>query len=329
MSWLIIATGFLASVVLSVLVIHPGASLAVALLGEEKCLDTASVNGCNWWPMSVLVSTALVLLAAGRLGWSSLYLVPVGPLLTVMVLSLTLRFGREGARQKEFDIRAGKLVDLRTGAALQPTYVESNTAYCATGPASGYSLYTLVVHDGQGGRWSNGYVSKNENERMLATLTRQFACLALSLGVECRESPTKFQWVVFGAEWTHLLCGDLSELTPQDRAWWRQWLQPAFGVLRSREVTREEVGRALDRLEAAYREQCHSVERIQSDIQAIRSLLANTQEPIRMTTQETHSRATEQARGDGWVGCQVTPGGVLVETIEHRAHHADVGGAYP
>ena len=318
MSWLIIATGFLTSAVLSVMVIHVGASLAVALLGEEKCLDTASVNGCNWWPMSVLVSTALVALSVGRLGWSSVYFVPVGPLVTVIVLALTLRLGKEGARQKEFEIRGGKLVDLRTGEALHPTYVESNTAYCATGPASGYSLYTLVVHDGQGGRWSNGYVSESENDQMLATLTRQFACLALSLWVECRESPTKFHWVVLGAEWTHLLCGDLSELTPQDRAWWRQWLQPAFGASGSRGVTREEVGAPLDRLAAAYGEQYQSLERMQSDIRAIQSLLARTRGPVRMTTEEAHSRATEEARGDGWVGCRTTPDGVWVETIERR-----------
>lgn len=318
MSWLIIATGFLASAVLSVLVIHLGASLAVALLGEEKCLDTSSVNGCNWWPMSVLVSTALVLLSAGRLGWSSLSLVPVGPLLTAIVLALTLRFGQRGARQREFEIRDGKLVDRTTGKALHPAYVESNSAYCGTGPASGYCLYTLAVHDGQGGRWSNGYVSRSENDRMLAILTRQFACLALSLGVECRESPTKFQWVVLGAEWAHLLCGDLDKLTPQDRAWWRQWLQPAFGASGSREVTREEVGAALDQLQAAYGEQYQSLERMQSDIGAIRSLLAKTRGPIRMATEEAHSRATEKARGDGWVGCRETPDGVWVETIEHR-----------
>ena len=244
MSWLIIATGFLASIVLSVLVIHPGASLAVALLGEEKCLDTTSVNGCNWWPLSVLVSTALVLLATGRLGWSSLYLVPVGPLLTVMVLSLTLRFGQWGARHREFEIRDGRLVDLRTRRTFRPAYVESKTAYCCTGPASGYCLYTLVVHDGKDGRWSNSYVSESENDRVLATLTHQFGCLALSLVVEWRQSPTRARSVILGSEWTHLLCGDLSRLAPRDREWWRQWLQPAFGALGNREATREELGGA-------------------------------------------------------------------------------------
>ena len=221
-----------------------------------------------------------------------------GPLLTVTVLSLTLRFGQWGARHREFEIRDGRLVNLRTHRPFRPAYVEANTAYCCSGPASGYCLYTLVVHDGKGGRWSNGYISESANNRVLSTLTRQFGCLALDLGVECRESPTKFHWVVLGAEWAHLLCGDLFRLAPQDRAWWRQWLQPAFGTSGSREVTREEVGEALDRLEAAYEEQCRSVERIQSDIQAIRSLLAKRRGPIRMATEEAHSRASETAEGE-------------------------------
>ena len=153
---------------------------------------------------------------------------------------------------------------------------------------------------------------------MLATLTRQFACSALSLGVECRESPAKFHWVVLGAEWAQLLCEDLSRLAPQDRAWWTQWLQPAFGALGSQEVSREKVGGALDRLEDVYGEQCRAFERIQEDIHAIRSLLATTKGPIRITTEEAHSRTTEQARGDGWVGCKATPEGVWVKTIERR-----------
>ena len=297
MSWLIIATGFLSSVVLSVLVIHPGASLAVALLGEEKCLDTASVNGCNWWPMSVLVSTALVLLTAGGLGWSSLSLVPVGPLLTVTVLSLTLRFGQWGARHSEFEIRDGRLVDLRTHRPFRPAYVEANTAYCCSGPASGYCLYTLVVHDGKGGRWSNGYVSESTNDRVLSTLTRQFGCLALDLVVEWRQNPKRSREVTLGSEWTHLLCGDLSRLAPRDREWWRQWLQPAFGTSGSREVTREELGEALDRLEADYEEQCRSVGDIQRDIEVIRELLAKTRGQIRMITEEVHNRASETAQG--------------------------------
>ena len=153
MSWLIIATGFLASAVLAVLTIHLGASLAVGLLGEEECLSADSVNGCNWWPMSVLVSTGLVLLTAGRLGWSSLYLVPVGPLVTVIVLWLTLRFGRRDAAQKEFGIHDDKLFDLRTGATLHPAYVESNTAIARPArlpgtPSTRWSCTIAKVDDG-------------------------------------------------------------------------------------------------------------------------------------------------------------------------------------
>lgn len=52
-------------------------ALTVRYLGREKFLSTDSINGCNWWPLAVVASTATVALAARWWGRSSLVLFPV------------------------------------------------------------------------------------------------------------------------------------------------------------------------------------------------------------------------------------------------------------
>ncbi len=312
-----ILVAFLGSAVLTVFTIHIGSNIGVRLLGEGKCLSTSSINAINWLPLSVVVSTVLVGVMARHEGSTALVYILAGPLMAIIVAPLTLRFGEIRARKKEFGIRDGKLINLKKETELHPLYVETKASYYSTGPASGYGLYALALHDGEGGQWTNGYVSKSENDRVFAALTRDCGCAGLCLAVLSRESPLVFRSVTLGSEWTSTLCAGLSELAPQDRAWWAQWLQPTFGVMGAREVPKEEVRAALDQLEAAYGERMRQVDRIQQDSKAIRNLLETAQEPIRMMTPEALSEAVETARSDGsWVMMEWKEPGICAQTIE-------------
>ena len=146
----ILTLAFLATTILSVLTLHIGADLAVAALGRDRCLSTSSVNGTNWWPLSILLSTGLVAWMAGSHGYQALALVPVGPVAAILLVALSLRFGASGARGREFEVRDGHIVDSCTHGVLRPAFVESNSAYYGTGPASGYTLHSLTLHDRSG-----------------------------------------------------------------------------------------------------------------------------------------------------------------------------------
>ena len=313
----IAALAFVAALLLSLLTLHAGAELAVALLGRERCLSTESVNGTSWWPLSVLLSTGLVAFMAGSHGYGALAFVPVGPVVAIVLVALSLRFGERSARRREFVAAGGRVVEAATGAELRPAFVVADGSYRCTGPASGYTLHALTLHDASGRRFANGYVSKQENDRVFAALTREHGCLGLSLVVQRREGTGPFRSVALGSEWTPLLCGGLERLDAADRAWWAQWLQPSFGLLGACEVNPQELARHLDALQDAYPEAVERDDRMLRDLGGMRALLPSAAAaPLWLLTAEAHSQAVEQARGRGWVCCSAGEDGTWIEAIE-------------
>jgi len=315
---IIAAISFLASAVLSVVTVHRGASLAVLVLGRANCLAPDAVNGCDWWPMSTLISTAVVLGAASPLGYCALLLVPTGPVLCILLISLWLRFGQQAARKRQFRITEGQVIESgSSGRRIFPHMLVLGSGYYQTGPATGYCLYSLTIHDQDGSKYTNGYLSTEEWGHAVAVLTQDIGCLAMTLTFESREG-LRFRAVTLGQQWAELLCGELSRLSEGSRNWWRQWLQPAFGLLGSRVVSIDEVRGNLDAIEEQYAEVVQSSERIRSDCQAIRRLLETASAPIRISTPEAQSQAAEAIRGKGYFLCR-NDGGVWVEELKQRS----------
>lgn len=306
----------LASAVLAVLLVQTGTDRLVRWLGRDKFLSPEAVNGCNWWPVSAMISIAASGFGNGLWGWPGLGLILAGPAFCIITASVWLRFGERQARRREFEIRNGRVIEISTEEQVVPSFVESTANYYCNGPATGYTLGTLTLHTADARTFTNGYVYDGEQDADFLALTRDCGCLGLTLVVESWDDETLVRHIAFGNEWTALLCGDL-RLDEHARQWWRQWLQPAFGDMGRKEVTPEELIVALDALQNGLGERIAQTSRIGSDIAGIENLLDSAVGPIQMVTQKAHISLVEERVRRGWVQCHIEDG-VWIDRLEPK-----------
>ncbi len=300
---LIIIIGFLASAVVSVVTLHLGAETGTVILGKDKCVSTNSVNGCNWWILSIIVSTVCVGLAASQYGFFALVLVPAGPLLSIVLLTLTLRFGESGSRGREFKIVDRRILD-REERDIKPVFLRSTSEYYATGPASGYCLYSLILHESDGTVHTNGYVSEKEKDRDLESL-RKLGIPWVSIVFAWQASGKEIYSVTLGQEWAPFLCGQLESLPESGRVWWKKWLQPSFGRLGSGTFSKEELAERLNEFQMALRDDIQKEERIRTDCMAVRNLLSQAENSVSIMTEEALARLLESMRGDRMIAGRI------------------------
>ena len=299
----IIAIGFVASAVISVMTLHLGAEIGTAILGKDRCLSTNSVNGCNWWPLSIIISTVCVGLAASQYGFLALALVPVGPVLSILLLTLRLRFGEGGSRDRQFKIIDGRIFD-RNDREIRPVFLRDSSEYYATGPASGYCLYRLILHEDDGTIHTNGYVSEEKKNLDLEGL-RKLGVPWVSIVFAWQVSDKELHSVTLGQEWAPFLCGRLESLPEAGRIWWKKWLQPHFGRLGSGTVSREELSGRLNEFQMALRDSIQKEERIRTDCLAIRHLISQAEGSVSIMTEAASARLLEDMRGDKMIAGSV------------------------
>lgn len=299
MTILLLCLAILLSGVFTVTTLHFGADLLVRILGKDKCLSTEGINGCNWWPWSIILSVGAVMLLSRQIEFWALALTPAGPLFMLSLVGLQLRFGEWSARKREFIIRDGQVKDLR-GNLITPLYVKSLLSYCCTGPASGYCLYSLVLYDSGSRLCSNGYVSKEEADRDLDRLYNEVGLIGLDLVFEWRKSITETWSVTFSPEWTPVLCPSITRMSVNDQSFWGRFLQPAFGRSGRETVDGQELLSRVDSLENTFAGEIKRDDRFQNDCRGLRNLITRAgEQPIHVTTTDEHSQNIEKCRGDG------------------------------
>jgi hypothetical protein len=223
-----LALAFVISAILSAVSLQIGTALLCALLGEEKCVTTDGLNGCNWWPLSVLTSTGICYLLWSAYGWHGLTGTIVGPLLSILFAAMYLRFGHRQFREKEFDLTRDGVVDRRSGKLLRPEYIIARSSYESTGPASGYCLHSIVLKNSEGVLAANGYVSELGYERDRHRLIFEKGLPTLSVCFFC-ETEGEFKSVTLGEEWNDLIFPSDSQIPPKYRVWWKQFAAPRLG----------------------------------------------------------------------------------------------------
>jgi hypothetical protein len=268
------ASGAVIAAVLSVAIVHPGATVGTRLLGRDRCLDPDSVNGCLPWFAGSLLSVATILLLEDRVGWWALLASPAGPVVATLLVVLQLRFSELGHRRTEFVVKDGTV--MRTdGTALMARCVLGSGAYCCTGPGGGYVLYTITLHDGDLALASNGYVSGEAYERDMRLLTDRLGLLAIDLDTEWQCSGTEWWSVSVGKEWAVYLVRSLEQLPPRTREFWLSLTLGRLGAEGFREVLADDLSGHLaeveTRLRAADTDPIDS--RVRADIVRLRRLL--------------------------------------------------------
>lgn len=310
---LYLALAFVISAILSAVSLHVGTALLCALLGEEKCVSTEGLNGCNWWPLSVLISTGICYLLWSVYGWHGLAGTMVGPFLSILVAALHLRFGYRQFREKEFYLTRDGIGDHRSGQLLRPEYIVTGSSYYCTGPASGYSLYSIVLKNSEGVLAANGYGSKLSYEQDRHRLIFEKGLPTLSVCFFCVKEGV-FKSVTLGGEWNDLIFPGHSQIPPKYQTWWRQFAAPHLGEkdvvgvnpdLLKRGILGIERGlhRAGIHLDATEQERVIGpeangpYERVRSDISGLQRLLSISAGPLKALNHEYLSEHMKQVWG--------------------------------
>ena len=142
------AVGTVLAAHLSVVGFHRGLVVGTRVLGRDRCLPAESAVGCAPWILGTALSAAAVAALRARIGWFALLAVPVGPMMLVVAVSFQLRLRARAHRRTAFRIKEGRLVAL-DGSELRASCVLAGGDVACTGPASGYVVYSLTLHDGR------------------------------------------------------------------------------------------------------------------------------------------------------------------------------------
>ncbi len=325
---------------LMVAIVHPGINILRALVGRDRCFGSDALNGCSTWGNGTLLCGALVFIVWNRVGFWSLALVPSVPLSACAIWTLYFWFKAARVRKREFEVKHGTLKHRKDDAILLPEYAIRTGSLDQTGPGSGYSVAIIELGRGSTVLATNIYIDEvladGDMLRVLEIAGPQ-GCRSLDVQFVKATGPKEWQCVRLNSNWTPILCGSLEELSETDRAWWRQWCQPKFGLLGRQVVSGQVIAEHLSRLITAYPfiNEPHKEDepnhdkmpvlnmmfgtvRTRDNIRALLALIArHTEVEIVTSSAQQQSVANAKAKGQ-WIGHRFEENGIEVEKISEE-----------
>lgn len=282
--WLYTIIAFVGTGVVSVLTIHSLTHMLVRVIGERKCLDTHYVNGCDWWPRSMIVSMVVAVLLWKSLGWLGLVAIPVGPMSMALLAGSYLRYGMASSRKKEFRVDDQGVRKTSDGSELCPAYLIRRSDYYQTGPGTGYCLYAISLKDGCGALSINGYVNREECDEVFARLVYGLSIPTLDVSFFTDPADGSLHIITLGHDWNDFLFQQKMSLCEDDWRWWCQFTCPTLGASDVVSVDRDELLRRITVIEAI--RATAGLERVKQDIVGLRKLVESGLEI--KATQHTH-----------------------------------------
>lgn len=302
-----------------VAIVHPGIDLLRGLLGKDRCFGSEALNGCSTWGNGTLLCGLLAYLAWPRFGFASLVLVPFVPIAATLLWTACFYLKAIRVRKREFAVLDGAILRDCDKTRIEPEFVIDAGWYSQTGPATGYGASVLQLGDRNGVTAENVYLdaelAKRELDEVLETAGPN-GCRLLDVSFVSHVEPRQWHVVTLKPVWTPLLCGPLEKLTETDRAWWRRWCQPDFGVMGRTTVESQSVSEHLERLVAAYPSVAEKhpddppehddmptlnfltgAVRPRDDVRALRALLSR-HATIDIVTSHAHDDEIQRARGE-------------------------------
>ncbi len=231
------------SSLVSAVSLHIGAAFVGFVLGKGDSMDSGAINGCNWWPLSVIVSGILAALLWNRLGSLGLFSILAGPLFTIVLPRISLKVTSAGETQKEFLIANRTIRSVRGDKTYQPRYFINSAAYCTTGPASGYQTYCLELRDQNGGLLAtNNYSSEpqyKEDFRRLAYVLQLSTLDVVLVFKSDKEEASEF--LSINGELLNIMLRNLATFPPESQKWWTALLTPNLGERQVLEFSAQEI----------------------------------------------------------------------------------------
>ncbi len=231
------------SSLVSAVSLHIGAAFVGFVLGKGDSLDSGAINGCSWWPWSVIVSGIAAALLWNKFGSLGLISILAGPLFTIVLAGISLKVTSAGETQKEFIISNRTIRSVRGDKIYQPKYFINSAAYCTTGPASGYQTYCLELRDHNGDLLAtNNYSSEpqyKEDFRRLAYVLQLSTLDVVLVFKSDKEEASEF--LSINGELLNIMLRNLGTFPPESQKWWTALLTPNLGERQVLEFSAPEV----------------------------------------------------------------------------------------
>ncbi len=231
------------SSLVSAVSLHIGAAFVGFVLGKGDSLDSGAINGCNWWPWSVIISGILAALLWKQLGSLGLVSILAGPLFTIVLAGISLKGTSAGETQKEFMISNSTICSVKGDKIHQPRYFINSAAYCTTGPASGYQTYCIELRDQNGDLLAtNNYLSGREYKEDFHRLAYVLRLPTLDIvGVFESDEEEVSELLSINGELLHIMLKNLGTFPPESQKWWTALLTPTLGERQVLEFSAQEV----------------------------------------------------------------------------------------
>ena len=236
--------------------LHFFVPLVVRAVGEEKFVEMSGLEPFGSVLFSAISGALLYSFAAQKWGaLPALLLFPLVSLLCVIHAIVWLKVAAKGEGKKEFQICEKQVVRLNDGNVLQPAFVKQEADFRQTDAFHYYHFYRLLLCDESGVLARNGYLNDEKKQialREILECARDVPCRALDLVLVRRQTETLWWQVTLSQEQVPLLCGSLSQLSEESRAWWRRWLRPQFPEDGFSEIFPDELQHHFGALKRAY-----------------------------------------------------------------------------
>ncbi len=231
------------SSLVSAVSLHIGAAFVGFVLGKGDSPDSGAINGCNWWPWSVIVSGIAAALLWNQIGSLGLVSILAGPLFTIVLAGISLKATSAGETQKEFLISNRTIRSVRGDKIYQPRYFINSAAYCTTGPASGYQTYCIELRDHNGDLLAtNNYSSEQQYKEDFHRLAYVLQLPTLDIvGVFESDEEEVSELLSINGELLHIMLRNLRTFPPESQKWWTSLLTPNLGERQVLEFSAEEI----------------------------------------------------------------------------------------
>ncbi len=231
------------SSLVSVVSLHLGAAFVGFVLGHDDSQGSGAINGCNWWPWSVIVSGVAAALLWNRLGSLGLVSILAGPLFTIVLAGISLKVTSKRESQKEFMISDRIIRSVSGDKIYQPKYFINSAAYCTTGPASGYQTYCIELRNHNCDLLAtNNYQSKQQYQEDFHRLAYVLRHPTLDVALVYKSDEEEiFDALSLSGELLNIMFKNQGAFPPESLKWWTALLTPNLGERQGLEFSAQEV----------------------------------------------------------------------------------------
>ncbi len=272
--------------------------LIILILGKSRAVPPKAIAPPYVWLLAAVLGGT----GAGAASVVSLDFAPLFGALSVilasMMVAIYLRAMGSRHARTEFKMKNKYAYTARKpGKPIKPMSLVDDAEYHKIFATSGFYVYSIALTDADGVTRVNNYLDDEKFERDRERLIDETNCLALDLVIAVRQGENTLHSVRLDNEWTAILFGAMPELPENARAWWKEWIRPAFSPGAPVEIVSYYVLENIDAIERAYPELVSGGTSIKSNIDGIRYMAEVASSPMMLMTRELFEEYADDFAG--------------------------------